>query len=301
MLLLSLLACALLTRGAAAVASLTGGPPPNGTVPWGIHLAYGADPTTSMTVAWSTREPTNSSLLSLTPTNSSARPVVILGSSVEFNMYGNVQYFHRVNLSGLLPGSSYSYSVGDGVTNSDFYTFTTLSDDDSFVPVVSIIGDMGSTMTTTNSVATLQLLLDDVAGQGLQQPISAVLHIGDLAYDLDNNGGQNGDWFMQDIQPVASQVPYHATVGNHENSLDFGQYIGRFNIMPPSAAQTGDSMYHSINIGKAHFVFVSSEAYFYPTAHGWGLLEQQYNWLVNDLSQVNRTETPWIVLMLHRP
>jgi hypothetical protein len=108
-----------------------------------------------------------------------------------------------------------------------------------------------------------------------------------------------------------------------ENANDFRQYIGRFNDMPlapqastaaaapPAAALlqarqaastvSVDSMYHSINVGPVHVVMFSSEAYFYLSPHGLPLVAQQYAWLEADLAAVDRTITPWIITMAHRP
>jgi len=108
-----------------------------------------------------------------------------------------------------------------------------------------------------------------------------------------------------------------------ENANDFRQYIGRFNDMPlaPQAPSTAaalpaaavlqarqaastvsvDSMYHSLNVGPVHVVMFSSEAYFYLSPHGLPLVAQQYAWLEADLAAVDRTVTPWIITMAHRP
>jgi hypothetical protein len=88
-------------------------------------------------------------------------------------------------------------------------------------------------------------------------------------------------------------------MGTHVRLADFTQYIGRFNMMPGN--NTGDSMYHSFNVGPVHVVMLSSEMYFYVSGHGMALLPQQYAWLEADLAAVNRTATPWIITMAHRP
>lgn len=44
----------------------------------------------------------------------------------------------------------------------------------------------------------------------------AVLHVGDIAYDLEGNAGKTGDEFLADMEPVASKVPYMTCPGNHE-------------------------------------------------------------------------------------
>ncbi len=75
--------------------------------------------------------------------------------------------------------------------------------------------------------------------------------------------------------------------GNHEANNDFYQYIQRFNDMPlqptPAAQEEGaaaatldvgvadtpvDSMWHSFDLGPVHVVMLSSEVYFWLSAHG---------------------------------
>lgn len=102
---------------------------------------------------------------------------------------------------------------------------------------------------------------------------------------------------------VGDHVVFAATLaragpGNHESANDFAQYIARFDHMPNSG---GNSAFHSFNIGKAHIVMFSSEVMFYLSGHGLFLMPEQYAWLENDLASVNRTATPWIMTMAHRP
>ena len=46
---------------------------------------------------------------------------------------------------------------------------------------------------------------------------TAALHVGDFAYDLFSDGGENGDEFMRRIVPIASTLPYMTCPGNHGN------------------------------------------------------------------------------------
>lgn len=48
--------------------------------------------------------------------------------------------------------------------------------------------------------------------------IDAILHVGDLAYDMFEDEGRQGDRFMNMIQNVATQLPYMTLPGNHEYS-----------------------------------------------------------------------------------
>ena len=44
----------------------------------------------------------------------------------------------------------------------------------------------------------------------------AVLHIGDFAYDLDDDDGKVGDEFMRMVEPLTARAPYMVAAGNHE-------------------------------------------------------------------------------------
>ena len=60
------------------------------------------------------------------------------------------------------------------------------------------------------------------------------------------------------------------------------------------------TMYYSFNYGHMHIVAVSAE-------EDWGLAPDlhpggaQYEWLSNDLANVDRSQFPWVVAFLHRP
>jgi hypothetical protein len=53
--------------------------------------------------------------------------------------------------------------------------------------------------------------------------------------------------------------------------------------------------WYSFNIGNAHIVSMSTEAYF-----SYGGAAMQYAWLESDLSAVDRTQTPWVIVYGHR-
>ena len=42
----------------------------------------------------------------------------------------------------------------------------------------------------------------------------AIIHVGDFAYDMYENNGERGDLFMEQIEPIASTVPYMTCPGN---------------------------------------------------------------------------------------
>ena len=129
-----------------------------------------------------------------------------------------------------------------------------------------------------------------------EEVYDAVVHVGDMAYDMAEMDGERGDIFMEQIEPIASMVPYMTCPGNHEWHYNFSNYKARFNM--PSDEEK--NMFFSFDIGPVHFVSISTEFYYFLN---FGLIQvkHQYDWLENDLAHVDRSLTPWVVLYGHRP
>ena len=60
--------------------------------------------------------------------------------------------------------------------------------------------------------------------------------------------------------------------------------------------------FHSMDIGPAHIVLLSTEYYYY-TSYGWEQIARQYEWLEQDLARANanRAQRPWIIALYHKP
>ena len=143
----------------------------------------------------------------------------------------------------------------------------------------------------------------------------AVWHVGDIAYATGYMSAWEG--FMQQIEPLASSMPYYTTPGNHERchpnsgSIRTGDDSGgecgiSFNfrfIQPagdrltkpvPAGSSDPRQPFYSDNIGPVHVVFASTE-------HDMNPGSEQYAFLRRDLASVNRTATPHVVFTGHRP
>ncbi|CAG2169972.1 unnamed protein product [Oppiella nova] len=104
----------------------------------------------------------------------------------------------------------------------------------------------------------------------------------DIAYNLNSDGGSVGDDFMNRIQPIAANVPYQVCPGNHEKKRNFTHYINRFSMVD-FATQRLNNHYYSVDMGSAHFVFFSSEHYFYPVKKSGDDLDLETNYGLEDL------------------
>lgn len=74
---------------------------------------------------------------------------------------------------------------------------------------MAIYGDFG-----LKKGAILPLLTENVQ----KQKYDAIIHAGDIGYDLYENDGEQGNEFMRKIESIAAYVPYMTCVGNHEEA-----------------------------------------------------------------------------------
>ncbi len=68
----------------------------------------------------------------------------------------------------------------------------------------AVFGDFG----LVNSRSLPRLLNDTAAGR-----FDMVIHVGDIAYNLQDDNGRVGDGFLNMVQPISAAIPYHYCVG----------------------------------------------------------------------------------------
>lgn len=262
-----------------------GSPPLVKVQPRHVHLALGETPNT-MSVTWSTVDETMESIALLYHDGQEEQ---CTGSATQFVDGGEKhlsQWIHKVVMAKLKGNHTYRYRVGSSLGWSEVLEMKTLPSGENWSPRLALFGDMGN-----ENAVSLPLIQREV-GEGVYD---AVIHVGDMAYDMAEDNGVRGDIFMEQIEPIASMVPYMTCPGNHEWHYNFSNYKARFN-MP------GDNrnMFFSFNIGPVHFVSVSTEFYYFLN-YGLQPVIAQYTWLEKDLASVDRSKHPWIVLFGHRP
>lgn len=263
-----------------------------------IHLSQGYTSDT-MTVDWLDWAPEISPGVSYN-TEYGGSTQTTLAKETIWKSEGNLtRYLYRGILTGLEPGSRYYYQVGSpknycSLRESNQWFDPVPSRSTDFRPLhLAIYGDYGVVNDQSQ-----QLLEDKVTGG----EVDMILHAGDIAYNLHYHDGGRGDDFMNQIQTLATRVPYMVAPGNHEEYQNFSHYKKRF-AMPSNESGSGTNLYSSFNVGQVHVVSISTELYFYPNYYNNTLLLQQFEWLRDDLTKANRERhlRPWILVFGHRP
>lgn len=209
----------------------------------------------------------------------------------------HIEYIHTGVIQGLRSECYYEYQVGNGVFWSEVFLFGGRTPDyeapyDTSKVELIVLGDWGT--------GELGQYTKHLLGQESKvRDFDAVLHVGDFAYDLDDNNGKVGDTWLRLVEEVAANYAYMTLPGNHEKHDNFTQYINRFN-MPFNDAANGTSYFYSFDMGPAHFIMMNTEVYFY-----YSNITQltQMNWLLDDLDKANQNRElrPWLIVLSHHP
>ncbi|KAB1223699.1 putative inactive purple acid phosphatase 1 [Morella rubra] len=125
------------------------------------------------------------------------------------------------------------------------------------------------------------------------------------------------DFFLSLINPVASKISYMTAIGNPER--DYANSGSVYIVTADSGGECGvayetyfqmptpamDKPWYSIEEASVHFTVISTE-------HNWSVglanesyllsyIVSQYNWMAANMASVDRSKTPWLVFMGHRP
>eukprot|EP01133_Synstelium_polycarpum_P010867 gene10867-12661_t len=136
-----------------------------------------------------------------------------------------------------------------------------------------------------------------------------IQHIGDISYARGN--AFVWDYYHAMVEDFTSKASYMVSIGNHEYDFpqqpfypswsDYGSdsggecgvpYFARYHML--GAEGPSRNLWYSYNYGPVHTLVFSAEHDFLPGS-------PQYNWIQNDLKNVDRSLTPWVIVQSHRP
>ncbi|KAL5781496.1 hypothetical protein ACOSP7_006525 [Xanthoceras sorbifolium] len=220
---------------------------------------------------------------------------------------------HHVRIDGLEPGTKYYYKCGDSnfPAMSVEHAFETLPlpGPTSYPCRIAVVGDLGLTSNTSTTVDHLT-----------RNDPSLILMVGDLSYANQylTTGGKGAscyscafpdapiretyqprwDGWGRFMEPLTSRVPMMVIEGNHEiepqvAGITFKSYLTRFSV-PSEESGSNNNFYYSFDAGGIHFIMLGAYVDYNSTG-------AQYAWLKEDLRQIDRTVTPWLIAAWHSP
>lgn len=217
-------------------------------------------------------------------------------------------FIHSAVMTGLKPSSIFSYRYGsDSVGWSDHIQFRTPPTGGSNELKFLAFGDMGKAPRDSSvehyiqpgSLSVIEAVTDEINSGN----VDSIFHIGDISYAT--GFLVEWDFFLHQINPVASRVSYMTAIGNHERDYvdsgsvyilaDSGGEVGvPYETYFPMPTPAKDKPWYSIEQGSVHITVISTE-------HEWSENSEQYQWMKKDMASVDRSKTPWLIFMGHRP
>jgi Purple acid Phosphatase, N-terminal domain/Calcineurin-like phosphoesterase len=265
-------------------------PLPTTTAPEQLHLTWGADPTTSVTVSWlapgTVAQPAPTLAYSTSPiTGANPGTVVTLPEPAPLDqtqlrpatatiafadgLSGFTTYHYHVQLADLVPDTTYYYEVSDGaatpsLTGSSFTTapagrakFRFSSYGDIGEPTASSsINVSGYTWAESNDRCVFVIDAVEDPGDGQGAPLFHLLN-GDLCYGNLDPANTPSVWrdFGVNVARSAANRPWMPALGNHENEFGVCNQAGVPGTAPGGiGAQGAAGNYWNGPYGNGHYL-----------------------------------------------
>ncbi|XP_061359311.1 purple acid phosphatase-like [Gastrolobium bilobum] len=268
--------------------------PPGYNAPQQVHITQGDQLGRAMIVSWVTQDEPGLSVVHYWSENTPHK-LVAKGRYVTYRYFNYASGFiHHCTLKNLDYDTKYYYKVGIGHTERQFW-FVTPPEVGPDVPYTfGLIGDLGQTSDSNRTLTHYEM--NPKKGQ-------AVLFVGDLSYADDHPNHDNRRWdsWGRFVERNNAYQPWIWTQGNHE--VDYAPQIGetepfkpfshRYPVPYKASGSTGPFWY-SIKRGPAHIIVLASYS-------SYGKYTPQYVWLQQELPKVDRTKTPWLIVLVHAP
>ncbi|KAI4318343.1 hypothetical protein MLD38_032063 [Melastoma candidum] len=268
--------------------------PPGYNAPQQVHITQGDHVGKGVIVSWVTPNEPGSSQVIYWKGNSTWKNKAE-GKVTTYTYFNYTSgYIHHCTIHGLEYDTKYYYEVGIGLTVRQFWFVTPPEVGPDIPYTFGLIGDLGQTYDSNRTLTHYEK--NPKKGQTL-------LFVGDLSYADDYPDHDNNRWdtWGRFIERSAAFQPWIWTAGNHE--IDFAPELGETKPFKPfthryrtpfKASDSTAPFWYSIKRGPAYIIVLSSYS-------PYAIYTPQYLWLQAEFPKVNRTETPWLIVLMHSP
>jgi hypothetical protein len=266
-----------------------------------IHVSWAGPSHTTFAVNWSTSRDTLASRVLYgtdegevgAADGAGGGVMEQVGHHLSYSSIGSgVKRVHEAHVCGLTPSTTYYYKVGGPGHWSEVFATSTAPMPGSTEPFsFGVSGDSRNNLENSWPISQKRLL---------EAGIDFEVFSGDAVF----LGPNQNDWNMFfeateadfAIQDLLARVPLMLANGNHD-ALAIN-YVAQFAFpqeeSPMERAQ-GEEWY-SFDYGNAHFIMLND-----TVADSRVIGGAQADWMRQDLMRVDRTRTPWIFAVHHRP
>ena len=204
----------------------------------------------------------------------------------------NGSIWHSVQLTGLLPETTYYYRAVTDTNISQIKRFKTPpqpGNSDGHIRF-AVLGDTQQNWATSTLVINkMKEKLAELYGDDLESYLNCVIHLGDIIQNGNELGSYKTEYFSP-IAPISGNVPFMVSIGNHEVDSDYYfHYMKYEDIDGPQSEK-----YYSFRLGPILFIALNSN---------WQYRNQtQVTWLENILQEASTDSTiEWVFAFCHHP
>ncbi|KAG2333322.1 hypothetical protein Bca52824_004502 [Brassica carinata] len=257
-----------------------------------VHITQGDLEGKAVIVSWVTQKARGSNTV-LYWKEHSCEMLKAHGKSKTYKFYNYTSgHIHHCTIKNLEYDTKYYYMVGVGQTERKFWFLTPPKPGPDVPYTFGVNGDLGQSFDLTLT----HYENNPLKGQ-------TILFVGDFSYadTYPNHDNNRWDTWGRFVERSTAYQPWIWTVGNHE--LDFAPQIGETKPFKPfkhryctphRSSGSTEPFWYSIKRGPAYIIVLASySAYCKYTP--------QYMWLEQEFPKVNRTETPWLIVLMHSP
>ncbi|XP_038990476.1 purple acid phosphatase 2-like isoform X1 [Phoenix dactylifera] len=267
--------------------------PPGYNAPQQVHITQGDHDGAAIIVSWVTQDEPGSSAV-LYGTDKNKLEFYAEGKYTHYKFYNYTSgYIHHCTIRNLKHDTKYYYAVGIGHTMRQFWFMVPPKVGPDVPYTFGLIGDLGQSFDSNSTLSHYES----------NPKAEAVLFVGDLSYadNYTNHDNVRWDTWGRFIERSAAYQPWIWVAGNHE--IDFAPEIGekvpfkpyshRYHV-PYRASGSTSPFWYSIRRASAYIIVLASYS-------AYGKYTPQCKWLKAELPKVNRSETPWLMVLMHAP
>lgn len=259
------------------------------SLPYSIVTTFKGNPSEARAFAWTTDNPEAASIVQLVsgsePASWNTEAIITFqGQTTLLEINNKKLGTHKAEATGLLPGTTYTYRVGSGESNSwstpAQFTTAAQADTRSFT-FLNLTDSQGTTKPDFK-------LWGNTLNKAFELYPNArfVIHNGDLTENADDSNGWR--YLLEQAMPWSASIPFMPVVGNNDVWKEAGAapLTSRFNL--PANGANGVAGSYSFDYGTVHVAVLNTE----------DDIDAQTKWLDADLAA---TKQPWLIVAFHRP